>query len=228
MNLQRLIITASFTVLAISCVNNKEQENDTTKEVKPPIDCYSIFQELYNELLSFKSQDDFLLYGFGQGGNYYEWLKAVEEVNDEDCKSLIKEHGFVFSELKALGLEYVNTAGRENDYTQFLNSQFRPKEITSEPEKELDVSNELIGKWKLYNSYAPDESIEMHIVFLDGFYFEYFPHNESKKKLSKDGNKYSIVGDKNGEYYVLGSNGKLEMYDSEGNLDEVGWSAKSL
>jgi len=228
MKFNRFLGISLLLTMTLSCVSSNEQEMESSTEELSEFDCYGEFQILYKELQSFKSNEDFHSLGFGRGGEYFKWLTSVEKATNEDCKVLLTQYGFVFGELEALGLEYLKTKGEENDYTRFLNNQFSPKESEPEPKKEQNVSNEVIGKWKLYNSYAPDESIEMHILLEEGFYYEYFPNNDSRKKLSKQGNRFSIVGDKNGEYYVLSSNGKLEMFDNEGNLDEVGWSAKKL
>ena len=228
MDLPRIVFFILFLTVTLSCGNNDKKEINISEDVKSQFDCYAEFQELYKELLSFKNEADFHSYGFGRGGEYNRWLTSFEEASKEDCKILLIEYGFVFNELKALGLEYLKTKGKENDYTRFLNIQFSPKEITSEPEKDLNAENKIIGKWKLFNSYASGYSIEMHLVLENGFYYEYLPHNDSRNKLSKQGNRYSKVGDENGEYYVLNPDGKLDMFDREGNLDEVGWSAKSL
>ena len=228
MKLIKLLVFSLLLTLTLSCGRNNEQETVNENTDIQEFDCYHEFQKLYKELQAFKSNEDFHSLGFGYGGEYFKWLTAVDKATDEDCNRLLTQYGYVFRELEALGFEYLKTKGEENDYTQYLNNQFSPKEKTPEPEKEENVSNEVIGKWKLYNSYAPDETTEMHIIIEGGFYYEYFPANDSRKKLLKQGNRLSIVGDKNGEYYVLSPSGKLEMFDSEGNLDEVGWSAKEI
>lgn len=228
MQLNKLLGYSLFLTISLSCGSNNEQETVSKSTDLQEFDCYHEFQKLYKELQVFKSSEEFHSLGFGSGGEYFKWLISVQKATNEDCKELLTQYGYVFGELEALGFEYLKTNGEENDYTQYLNNQFSPKEKTREPEKEQDVSNEVIGKWKLYNSYAPDETAEMHIIIEGGFYYEYFPSNDSRKKLLKQGNRFSIVGDKNGEYYVLSSNGKLEMFDSEGNLEEVGWSAKEI
>lgn len=228
MKLNKPLFLISFLTLLVSCSSTDQKKEPTDSLATESFDCYSHFNKLYEELLIFKDDKDFHSYGFGQGGKFYEWLKKVENIKEKSCEKLLSEHSFAFSELKSLGLEYVKTKGKENDYTAFLNNQFKPKEIVSEPEKEVETKDNLIGKWKLINSYAPNESVEMHILLKDGFYYQYMPESGKEKKLSKKGNKYFIVGDKYGEYYKISADNNLEMYDKDGSLDEVGWSAKKL
>ena len=216
----------SSLLILFSC-NGINDSLPIKNEVESKINCLEVFQSLLSELNTFKGNQDFHQQGFGRGGSYHSWLSKVQAIVDSQCEELLIEKGFVFSELEALGMEYLKTKGVDTDYTTFLNNTFSPHPKVEEPLSEVDKDDNLIGKWSLYNSYA-NESMKMFIIKEEGFYYAYYPHNESRKKLSKKGDKYDVVGDKYGEYYIVNSSSTLEMFDNEGSLSEVGWSVSII
>jgi hypothetical protein len=75
---------------------------------------------LYNSLLSFKGKSDFHAYGFGIGYKYNKWLKDIENLESTSRQKQLYFPEFSVGDLRMLGLEYVKTQGRENDYTNWV------------------------------------------------------------------------------------------------------------
>ena len=82
------------------------------------------FNELYEELLEFKSNTNFIEYGFGLGGEYSGWLQRVKDFQNSHISKALINRGFLASELTQLGLEYVTTKGSKNERTIYLNNIF--------------------------------------------------------------------------------------------------------
>ena len=100
-------------------------KNGKVDNLRKPINIVYETSKLYQELMGFKGKYDFHSYGFSPGYKYHNWLKRVENLkNQPEAKSLLKK-GIVVGDLEMLGLEYVNTKGRENDYTRFTNKNFK-------------------------------------------------------------------------------------------------------
>jgi len=83
------------------------------------------FRVLYNSLMAFKDKSDFHAYGFGIGYKYNKWSKDVQYLGSTPEAKLLLGQG-VFVNLKSLGLEYMNSRGKETEYSIWL------KEIISE------------------------------------------------------------------------------------------------
>ena len=73
------------------------------------------------ELDSFKSDPKFHQLGFGIGGPFSSWLKSVESKRDAPDFSFLER--VAVGDLEMLGLEYISTKGRENEYTRFARRQ---------------------------------------------------------------------------------------------------------
>ena len=109
-----VIIISSLLFIQITIGQNLKNQNEAFKE----------FKILYKELIVFKSNTDFIKYGFAIGGPYNSWLKKVQLLKkNPKSKSLISK-GFVVEELQTLGLEYVASKGKETDVTIFFNKIF--------------------------------------------------------------------------------------------------------
>ena len=74
-------------------------------------------RELYHSLLQFKNKKDFHFYGFGVGYKYNEWLKEVKYLRSTPEASVLYEQGLSIGDLLHLGLEYVNSNGKETEYS---------------------------------------------------------------------------------------------------------------
>lgn len=97
----------------------REKEVKGLKEIKGKI------QKLLNELLSFKDKSDFHKYGFGVGYKYNKWLKEVESLKNTPEEKLLLQKGFVPGDLEMLGLEYMNSKGRETEYSLWAKKTIR-------------------------------------------------------------------------------------------------------
>ena len=73
------------------------------------------------ELDSFRADPKFHQFGFGVGGPFNSWLKSVESKR-EDSSFVLRERVAV-GDLQMLGLEYMKTKGRENEYTRYTREQ---------------------------------------------------------------------------------------------------------
>ena len=69
------------------------------------------------ELDSFKSDPMFHKFGFGVAGRFHSWLQSVESRRDAAAFSFLER--VAVGDLQMLGLEYLSTRGRENDYTRY-------------------------------------------------------------------------------------------------------------
>lgn len=76
---------------------------------------------LYLQLMNFKDKSDFHAFGFGAGGPYNKWLEEIEKLeSNPNANLLLLREGLVVGDLKMLGLEYVNSKGKETEYTRFI------------------------------------------------------------------------------------------------------------
>jgi len=93
-------------------VDNTEQRTEAV---------YKEFMFLYHELLEFKDDADFKKYGFSKNQPYYKWMKSVEELENNPDSKLLLEKGILVNDLLMLGMQYVNSKGKENKITKELN-----------------------------------------------------------------------------------------------------------
>jgi hypothetical protein len=105
--------------------NEKLKLTKRTEEVKALKEAKNKIQRLLNELLSFKDKSDFHEYGFGEGYKYSRWLKDVQNFKNTRVEKLLLEKGFVPGDLEMLGLEYLNSRGRETEYSTWAKKTIR-------------------------------------------------------------------------------------------------------
>jgi len=74
-------------------------------------------QKLYNELMGFKHDAGFHRVGFGVCCIYNKWKLKVEGLRNRSDLSTTEK--IAAGDLLMLGLEYMETKGKENDYTRF-------------------------------------------------------------------------------------------------------------
>ena len=82
------------------------------------------FKMLYNKLLSFKDSRDFHSCGFGKGGDFHGWYMAVHNFTKEDDNYLLRTYGFVSGDLLMLAQEYLNSKGKETNFSQSKRKEF--------------------------------------------------------------------------------------------------------
>lgn len=242
--MKKLVLITAITMSIVACQNGKKPaEVKVIKEVvsdSVKIErMFTEFKTLYVELLSFKDSENFKLYGFGNGGDYKEWLTKVEELkNNKDAKLLVHK-GIVAGELEQLGILYASSKGKETDATKFFNKTFK-EAITNKPvEKVVTKSGNdnydnlvenytLIGKWKISNS-AMKMNYPYEIYKKGDEYIGVIPEKEYKTEiLIKSGTKYTVKGNSYGEYYKIDSNMNMTLYDKDGGLSSMGYKATKL
>jgi len=193
------------------------------------------FSDLYTELLVFKDKSDFHKYGFSIGGPYHEWYLNVQELNTGSDSKLLFAKGIVAGELLNLGIEYLNSLGRETDISNFRTDIFNralssekiePVETKSGAKNYAKIRNEysLFGKWKIRNSFFKAE-YGYEIYIKDSDFVGILIDNDYKvEKLEKKGDNYHIKGNFFGEYYKVNSEMELSLYDRDGSLTNAGYS----
>lgn len=82
-------------------------------------------REKYNELLSFKSSQNFAKFGFAEGGPYKKWLMEVELRRDSPDFSLMER--VAIGDLLGLALEYSSNRGKETEYSRFAKSKIEER-----------------------------------------------------------------------------------------------------
>ena len=109
-------------------IETQKANEDERNRLKCLSDGESLHKELcalHTELQSFKSGNDFREFGFGRGGKYYSWLEKVRAlINDERNLCCARNFHCVAGDLETLGREYVQTSGKENEYTKYTSSNF--------------------------------------------------------------------------------------------------------
>jgi hypothetical protein len=103
--------------LAIQLENKRQEKERKLGEEKAINDVKQKIKVLYNDLVSFKDKSDFHYYGFRVGYKYNKWLTEVQELKNAPEAKLLLQHGFVVGDLEMLGLEYLNSKGKETEYS---------------------------------------------------------------------------------------------------------------
>lgn len=75
--------------------------------------------DMLNQLMDFKNDSDFIVYGFATASPYYGWLTKMEKkrdsvINDTDIDSELRDAAISVTDL---GYEYVASRGRETEYS---------------------------------------------------------------------------------------------------------------
>jgi len=198
------------------------------------------FIAYYHELLSFKSKSDFITYGFGRGGNYYQWLEKVHQFETDANTQILIKLRVVPNDLEGLAMEYVSSKGKENEATKLFRGSIEAairqyKDITQETKistttaKPKQAENSLteisLGKWKLT---IPGINGQIIVeIFKKGNSY-YCVENGKHKKLRREGDRYYVVGNEWGEYYRI-VNDNLKMGDRQGDLpSDSGWKITKI
>ena len=85
-------------------------------------------RKLYGELMVFKDDAKFHEVGFGTCCEYHKCQSRVKVLRDDPRLTLSEK--VAAGDLLTLGLEYMKTKGKENNYTQFANESI--KEVLEE------------------------------------------------------------------------------------------------
>ena len=96
-----------------------EEKNEATEKLKTE------FKKLYKELMKFKKEKDFHELGFGVGSPYKKWFDEVDLLSNNPNGKLLLKYGVLPGELKTLGTEYLQSQGKETEYTTFINSEIK-------------------------------------------------------------------------------------------------------
>lgn len=227
----------------LSCQNNSKKAKETATVVVVEVDdsiraekVFGDFKSLYIALISFKNKEDFKNYGFGVGGPYYKWLNSVEDIKSNPDSKLLLRKGVLIGELEQLGLAYVNSKGKETEVTKTFNKIFTEaifgKQVAKKANKsgnsnyeKIKAEYELFGKWSISNSMAKEKypyeiykrGAEFVGVIAQGEY--------TTEVLVKNGDRYVVKGNDYGEYYKIDSKMNMSLFDKDGELASMGYSA---
>jgi len=102
--LQYIIISSLLVSCSFIFVDNAKAGNPELKK-------------LYYELMEFKGDAEFHRVGFGTCCKYKKWQLKVEALRNNKTLKMIDK--IAVGDLLMLGLEYMRTKGKENDYTKF-------------------------------------------------------------------------------------------------------------
>ena len=241
--MKEILFLALISMSILSCQNNKKEvkekpsvkveEVDNTEKIER---IFGEFKTLYSELLDFKDKSDFKTYGFGQGGPYHEWLTKVKDLKENPDAKLLLQKDVVAGELEQLGLAYASSKGEETEVTKSFNKFFSDA-ISSKPIEKVETASgnsnydklkseyELFGKWKITNT-TVKSSYPYEIYKKGSEYIGVIPQDEFKTEiLENSGNKYSVKGNKYGEYYMIDANMKMTLFDKDGELASMGYKA---
>ncbi len=97
---------------------NLESKKSTREEVSGSNEVDEI-KSLLNELIDFKSKSDFHKNGFSVTYTYHKWMDKVIRLKSNPEANRI-ERGFVMGDLETLGFEYLNSKGKETEYSRFM------------------------------------------------------------------------------------------------------------
>jgi hypothetical protein len=241
--MKNLLLLTLLATSLLSCQNNKKEVKETPSVKVEEVDntekiekIFGEFKTLYSELLNFKDKSDFKTYGFGQGGPYHEWLTKVQNLKENPDAKLLLQKDVVAGELEQLGLAYASSKGMETEVTKNFN-KFFSEAISSKPIEKVETASgnsnydklkseyELFGKWTITNTTAKS-SYPYEIYKKGNEYIGVIPQGEFKtENLAKSGNKYSVKGNKYGEYYMITSTKEMTLFDKDGELASMGYKA---
>jgi hypothetical protein len=235
-----LVLTLALSGLLFACQDKKKEVKeietvkvDNTEKIER---IFGEFKTLYSELMEFKDKSDFKKNGFGQGGQYHKWLTKVKDLKENTDSKLLLQKGVVAGDLEQLGLAYASSKGKETEVTKSVNKFFSDA-IPSKPIEKVEIASgnsnydklkaeyELFGKWKISNM-TVKYSYPYEIYKKENEYIGIMPQDKFKTEiLEKSGNKYSVKGNKYGEYYMITSTKKMTLFDKDGELASMGYEA---
>ncbi|MBL6662693.1 MAG: hypothetical protein ISP71_01200 [Flavobacteriales bacterium] len=207
--------------------NNKPKLNDEEKfEI-----VFEEFKSLYYQLVEFKDEDDFKTYGLGNGGPYNDWLIKLYVLKNNPASDLLIKKRIVVGDLEQLALAYVDSKGQENEITRNFSQIFSQafssdnQVVVDEQKPTPQTESNLFGKWTIINTSANfSYTYEIHVS--NGEYKGIIPDFNNKiERLEKIGNKYFVIGSKDGEYYVIDDEMNMTLYDNKGSLSTMGYKA---
>lgn len=105
--------------LATQLENERQEKERKLVEEKAINETKEKVRVLYNDLFSFKDKSDFHYHGFEMDYKYNKWLTDVQELKNAPEAKLLLQYGFVVGDLEMLGLEYVNSKGKETEYSRW-------------------------------------------------------------------------------------------------------------
>jgi|LSQX01.3.fsa_nt_gb hypothetical protein len=221
------VISEEISAEVISEINEYD-----SKEVNKVLGHY---ESLYRELLGFKDKPEFLKYGLGAGGPYNNWLRKVNELGNDKYSKILLKKSIATGDLINLATEYINTGGKENEFTRTMNGiiteAIKPEKIDEEIDQEIiedTITDEKSGfqtwgKWLVENTISSRLNQEIEIFFNGTEYYSIVTFSDKsfrRENLRKEGNRFIIVGNKSGEYYRIDPNSKnMTLYDRQGVLD---------
>lgn len=106
-------------------------------------------------------------------------------------------------------------------------SEEKTSVVSSENEiyKSIKSEYQLFGSWIIKNTFT-NTQYPYEIYQKGSEYVGIIPEGEYKReKLVKDGNKYVVVGNKYGEYYLIDSDKNMKLFDRDGDLSSTGYKA---
>ncbi len=241
--MKKVLFLTLLAISILSCQNSKKEVKETQSVKVEEVDntekiekIFGEFKTLYSELLDFKDKSDFKTYGFGQGGPYHEWLTKVKDLKENPDAKLLLQKDVVAGELEQLGLAYASSKGKETEVTKNFN-KFFSEAISSKPIEKVETASgnsnydklkseyEFFGKWTITNTTAKF-SYPYEIYKKGNEYIGVIPQSEFKTEiLEKSGSKYSVKGNKYGEYYMINANLKMTLFDKDGELASMGYKA---
>lgn len=229
-------------LLFIGCnsseTNNKSKENESTEAVEIVVEeiidedkeferIINQFETLFNELMSIKDEPEFKIYGFGDGGNYNNWMKKVDDLENDKYSKLLLRKQIAAGDLKTLAIEYAGTEGKENEFTRtmtnIITQAFQPEIIIEEVQVVSDVDDQLYGEWSIESIFLSELNHRCKIYFNGVDYYSiitYRDNSTNKEVLKKEGNRFYIVGNQSGEFYLINpTDKKMTLHDRQGVLD---------
>jgi hypothetical protein len=220
--------------------SNPSEHSESHVEVNPTFDRAA---ELYQELLEFKGNPDFVKYGFGMGGPFANWLPGVQSLKSESKNKNKGDILQVAGDIEQLGLQYMTSKGEENVTTAYLHKVI--KETITSAGKNNDIkhkvertttktsptekgSKHLVGRWKISTPLASlNYTYEIYITG-DQYLGIIKGGQDATEILTKRGNDYYIKGNRFGEYYRIDSDGNMKLFDRDGDLTSSGYRATKI
>ncbi len=213
-----------------------KSKKEVTEILQPEIDedkelerVLSIFENLYLDLLEIKDQEDFETFGFAIGGPYNYWVKKVNELKNDPFSKLLQRKSLVVGDLEVLANEYVETGGIENEDTRTFNmiiaDAFQPETVAEKPVivSKSPQEHQLFGKWAIEHRYSSRLDHRCEIYHRDSDYYSVLTFQDGstrRENLRKEGNRYYIVGNRSGDYYLITpGNKRMTLHDRQGTLD---------
>lgn len=232
--MKKLLVVFLVACVFCSCVNNRSnsyQSSDSEHYLNNEdfMDSLAVshFASLYEELITYKDEQSFKKSGLAGSQKYVHWCQKVEDLKVSEGERLMKKN-LLPGELRTLADLYVSSKGKETDETLYLRREFdvilNPNTNEKYEEESVDVgesSYEVIGKWDVKNKVLEELSFTIEFFKENSEWFAKRSFRDGSgdvEKLKKKGNRYDIVGNEFGEYYII-NNDRLQVYGQHGLID---------